>query len=65
MILSSISEVKNKEMKNEGVKNMYHYGNNYDDVYVNSTSATKLECLEWHVKEYRVNNNNINDIELK
>ena len=41
---------------------MYHYGNNYDDVYVNITSAIKLE---WISKKYRVDNNNIDDTELE
>ena len=54
VILSSMSAVKNEKVKNKEVKN--HHGNNYDDSYIDTTSATELECLEWYVKRYRVNN---------
>ena len=75
VILSSISritknnegkntKVKNKEVKNEEVKNVYHYSNNYAEVYVDITSAT-LKCLEWYVKKYQVDNDNIDDTELE
>ena len=70
MILSLISdvkkeEIKNKEVKKQEVKNVYHYSNNYDEVYANITSATKLEYLEWIRKKYQVNSNNIDDTELE
>ena len=60
IVLSSISEVKNKEVKNKEVKNVYHYGSNYDDMYTNITFTIEVACLEWYVKKYCVDNDIIN-----
>ena len=61
VLLSSVSRVlKNSdEAKNDEVKDGHQYDNNYDDKYVDISSATKLECLEWILKKYQVDNDTI------
>ena len=56
-----LSLMKNNEAKNEEGKTMYHYGNYYYDI----TSAKKLECLEWYVNKYCVDNDIIINTELE
>ena len=67
LLLSLVSRVvKNSDKeKNDEVKNVHQYDNSYDDEYVDTTSATELECLEWILKKYRVDNDNVDDTELE
>ena len=38
---------------------------NYEDGYVNITSANEVECLEWYMQKYRVENDTKLDWVLK
>ena len=57
-----VSSISRMVMNSNEVKNVHQYGTNYDDEYVEITSATDLECLELYMKRYTVDNINTADI---